>query len=155
MIPLLIHDREGLDESFHQALTRALHPADEAARRQWVAEHAEEIQTGIELHLEHILKTLATPFARREVAKPVLEFKDGSCITRLWVLDAGQHAILADRRDFFFHAGATASLVYEQIGPDIGHRVTEMKIDNADTWAWIQDLMQRGIAAQEREGDAR
>ena len=146
MIPIPINSRQALNEAFNNALSRVLSTAAEPERQRWTVEHADEIQTEVELHLEHILKNLATPFEDREVKKPVLEFSEGLKTTRLWVLDAGQHAILADRRDFFFHAGATASLIYEQTGPDIGHQATEMKADNTDTWSWIQDIMQRGFS---------
>lgn len=153
MIPLPITDREALNEAFHDALSRALPSADEASRQAWAAEHAEEIQTEVQLHLAPIVRKLATPFAEREVKKAALEFIDGERITRLWVLDSGQHAILADRRDFFFHAGATASLIYEQTGPDIGHRATELPLGNRDMWEWIQDFMQRGFKAQPEGGE--
>lgn len=86
------------------------------------------------------------------VETPLLDFalndaggKDSHKL-RLWVLDAGQRAAVADRRDFYFSAGKTASLIYEE--QHHGHYATEVPVFNESTWKWIAKWMERGFLAE-------
>lgn len=88
----------------------------------------------------------------KQVTEPKLRFKTGATTIELWVLDIGQWAKLADHRSFHFQADKSASLIYVTKGPG-GYHATEEHIDDANTWAWIQEHMSNGIALAEKKPD--
>jgi hypothetical protein len=86
----------------------------------------------------------------KQVTRPVLEIHNGNSTFRLWVINPGQFAALGKARALQFPhnpSDKTASLIYETISPS-GHSATELNLDDAETWAWIQKWMVQGMASQ-------
>ena len=75
----------------------------------------------------------------------MLEIKKGDRTYKVWVLQVGQWCECSPARCHHFQARKTPSLVYDQCGPDCGHKCEELNLDDASIWHWVQELMQTGL----------
>jgi hypothetical protein len=110
----------------------------------WWRENGEDVASEMESFMRTAVRRVAHPEAAMVKAPAVsLTGKTGNKL-QLWLLDAGQHAEIADHHSFHFHAGNTASLIYVESSVN-GLNATEYPLDQQHTWEWVQKWMQAGL----------
>lgn len=77
-----------------------------------------------------------------QVTKPVMTLKSGNHSFQIWVLNPGQWCQCTPASCHEFHAGKTASIIYESFGAVGMHECIEYPLNHPTIWNWIQGHMQ-------------
>ncbi len=140
---------EDMEEQLPGLLAKLLPGSTKEAQRDWWEAHQEDVTDEMLSHFSAAIQTVRNQeTGAHRVTKPVLEFKMKTGERRrVWALDAGEVASLADHRSFWFGGSYTAGLIYEDLHTN-GHSATESNLRDEKTWGWIQQWMEEGFKSK-------